>query len=323
MRTVAIAIITTTVVINAACNARTPAEDGFQQLLPQACVPLASSKVTVALSAAWEPYLSATRACPLAKQQGTQPEITLITIFAVDYYRDKPEGAVWENFPDPILVNRAGARVGTLEHLFPDEAPGEMTLSYGRWRGNIPGEIRIHITHSGVSGDYDLPTRLWSEERKRYVPQITPHVSGLERLLPDSCVPLASAKLHIVLGPEWQPYRSATQVCPLGRPGTAKANIHLVTVFPEDYYRDTPAKTRKEVFPKPILLNRKGERVGELAAVFPGEDNRQLLLIYGGWQGDIPGEISARIVHQGAGGGNDLPRLVWDKESRRYVAPKN
>ena len=152
----------------------TASTNDFQRLLPNACVPLVSSKLNATLAAEWQPYLSSTHACPLVKIRGAKPDIVLVSIFIEDYYRDKPAGAMWENFPKPILFSYKGERVGELEELFPGEDVGEMVLTYGHWQGNIPGEIRMHIIHPGVAGDYDLPTLLWNKEKQRYVAQDMP-----------------------------------------------------------------------------------------------------------------------------------------------------
>lgn len=152
------------------CSTTTSA-DHFQRLSPGSCVALASTKLKIELAAEWQPYLSSTHVCPLVKQHGVKPEIILISVSMESYYRDKPAGAVWENFPQPILFNDKGKSVGVLKALFPEESPGEMILTYGHWQGNIPGEIRMHIIHPGVAGDYDLPTLLWDKDKKRYVAQ--------------------------------------------------------------------------------------------------------------------------------------------------------
>lgn len=166
-RTVVFALCT---MASLACS--TPANSNhFQRLLPDSCVPLASLELRITLAAEWRPYLSATRACPLVRQHGVKPDIVLISIFSEDYYRDKPDGSVWESFPKPILFNYKGERVGEFEELFPYDLPSEMILTYGHWHGNIPGEIRMHIIHPGAGGNYDLPTLLWKKEKQRYVTQ--------------------------------------------------------------------------------------------------------------------------------------------------------
>lgn len=140
----------------------------LQRLLPATCVSLAAAKVNVTLSAEWKSYIGATRACPLTKNNGEKADIWLVSVFIEDYYRDKPADAPWEDFPKPVLLNVVGQQVGTLEALFPNESPGEMVLTYGRWQGNTPGEIKTRMLHPGVSGNYDLPTLRWNKALGRY-----------------------------------------------------------------------------------------------------------------------------------------------------------
>jgi hypothetical protein len=153
---------------SAGCVAK-DGDAGFQPLHPEACVALASSGVAVALSADWKPYLPSVRVCPLKKGKETDAEIFVVSIFVKDFYRDKPASAPWEKFPKPWVVNHKGEVVGKLEELYPGEDVGKMNLTVGRWQGRIPGEIRMHILHPGVAGDYDLPTLVWDHERKRYL----------------------------------------------------------------------------------------------------------------------------------------------------------
>lgn len=140
----------------------------LQQLLPATCVSLAASKLNLTLPAEWRPYIGATRVCPLKRNSGATENIRLVSIFIEDYYRNKPADAPWEDFPKPVLLDDVGQQVGTLEALFPNESPGEMVLSYGRWQGHIPTEIKMRMLHPGVSGNYDLPTLRWNKKSRRY-----------------------------------------------------------------------------------------------------------------------------------------------------------
>lgn len=45
-----------------------------------------------------------------------------------------------------------------------------------------------------------------------------------------------------------------------------------------------------------------------------------MLLTYGRWQDNIPGEIDIRVFIPGTGGGFNRPSLSWDKEKQRYLA---
>ena len=92
----------------------------FIRLLPESCEPLATAALKPVLDDKWQPYLSATRVCPLSKSKNINPKIFLIAIFVQDYYLSKPENALWEEFPTPILVNNKGKKVGEMPALFPE-----------------------------------------------------------------------------------------------------------------------------------------------------------------------------------------------------------
>jgi len=143
-------------------------DEAFKTLEPETCFPLQSSKLSVQLSAGWKDYLPSVRVCPLRREPDTDATVYVVSIFVKDYYRDKPALAPWEDFPKPLVVNDKGETVGKLEELYPSEDVGKMILTFGHWRGHLPGEIRMHIRHPGVAGDYDLPTLIWNAEKKRY-----------------------------------------------------------------------------------------------------------------------------------------------------------
>ena len=312
------------------CRTAVPATDDFQELSPDTCVSLASSKLKVTLASEWQPYLAATRVCPLAKPDNAKPDIFLVAIFGTDYYRGKSV-ITDEHFPKPILFTAKGERVGELEGLFPasnfyaeDVYIVEMILTYGRWQGNIPGEIRMRVLDPTVTGDHNLPTLLWSREKKRYIEGSTPpfiDADGLQELLPNSCVPLASTTLKAPLAPEWKPYLSLISVCPLVKQRGAKPDILLMIVSYGDYNRSKPGEPVPEDLPKSLLINSRGERVGELKELFPYHVQHMMTLSYGHWQGNIPGKIKMRmhITKPGQYSNHYLPTLLWNKEKQRYV----
>ena len=143
----------------------------FSELQPGSCQQLAVSTIKVRLGQEWQPYLASTRFCHLVKPGETDAAIILISIFTDDYYRDKPDGGVWEEFPKPVLINKKGEIVGNRVELYPYDLPSEMSLSYGNWLDNIPGEIRMHVIANTVVSTYELPTLSWNKEKQRYLAQ--------------------------------------------------------------------------------------------------------------------------------------------------------
>lgn len=150
--------------------AKTDNTKDFQRLSDKSCVAYAEAKLKPTLSPAWQPYLAATRVCPLVKKAGDKPEIVLVSVFSDDYYRNKPMDAVWENFPKPIFFNKDGNCVARLPDLYPTEPPRDLEITYGHWKNSIPQEIRTHVLNPAVTGDYDLPKLIWDEKTHQYNP---------------------------------------------------------------------------------------------------------------------------------------------------------
>jgi hypothetical protein len=152
-----------------ACS-RTPDVEKFQTLSDKTCVSIAASPVKITLPLQWQPYMSSVRVCPLTRMANDRPAIFLVSVFIEDYYRDKPMDAEWDKFPKPVFFNAAGQCVARLPDLFPTEPPRDLEISYGHWQGNIPGEIRTHVSNPAVGGDFELPVLKWNEAKLHYVP---------------------------------------------------------------------------------------------------------------------------------------------------------
>lgn len=302
--------------------------NSIQRLLPDTCVPLASSKFKVTLAPEWLPYLSSTRVCPLVRKNGAKPDIFLISVFVEDYYyhiRGKPDAYAWHDFPRSLLFNSDGNEVGKIERLFPVDNISEVVLAYGEWRENIPGEIRTHVISRTDTGDRDLPTLLWNKEKQRYMEgdrlamPTTVSADDFQKLLPNSCEPLASTKFKAPLAAEWKRYLSSTRVCQFIKQRGVRSDIVLISVSPKDYYRNKPAGSALADFPEPLLFNFKGEQIGKLRESFLNEEVVEMILTYGHWHGNIPGEIRMYISNPTVTGDYNLPTLLWNKEEERYV----
>lgn len=138
------------------------------ELSDASCHPVEDTKFASSLPATWSRYLTSTKLCPLAISSKHPAAIYLVTIFSTDYYANKSNDAPWEDFPKPWLVDATGRQVGELPELFPEQSPGVMQLKYGKWIGDLPSIIKIHIFHPGVAGDIDYPALKWENNLKQY-----------------------------------------------------------------------------------------------------------------------------------------------------------
>ena len=145
----------------------------FQRLSDKSCVPYTQASPKPALTEEWQPYLASTQICPLVKKAGDKPAIMLVSVSLAEATVNKNESDLWDSIPKPMLINEKGLCVARLPYLYPDDPPFEMQLSIGQWKGNIPGEIRLHILNQAVDGDFDLPTLIWDSRNKKYEPEKT------------------------------------------------------------------------------------------------------------------------------------------------------
>ncbi len=152
------------------CTNRSQASSEYQQLSEDSCVPYGESAFKPALPAEWQPYLVSTRVCPLVNKPGNKPAIVLVAIFIDHYYRDRSIDEAWEKFPKPVFFNADGRCVARPPDLYPTEPPRDMEIMFGKWQGEIPGEIRTHVLNPAVGGDFDLPNLVWDTSKRIYIP---------------------------------------------------------------------------------------------------------------------------------------------------------
>jgi hypothetical protein len=138
----------------------------WRTLSPAGCHPLNDAE-QARLPASWKPYASSTRRCDLAAP-GAAPKVSLVSVFAEDYFRGSPPSAPWEDFPKPLLVDSAWRCVGVLPELYPFDEPRTLTLRYGQWLDGIPQEIRVQVANPALGGDYALPPLSWDAAQQRY-----------------------------------------------------------------------------------------------------------------------------------------------------------
>lgn len=162
-----LALVLSTAACAAGPAAAAPA--GFVALQPANCRPVADS---AALPDEWAPYRAFVRDCPVARAGAkAPPALRLLAVFVDDYYRDKPPGAPWEDFPLPLLVDASGRCLARVAHQFPVEPPRDLVVRAGKWRRDgLPGEIRFDVKNPAVGGDYALPTLRWNSGAGTYQP---------------------------------------------------------------------------------------------------------------------------------------------------------
>ena len=163
-----------------ACGPATASPAGFVAVKPADCRPLADS---AALPDEWAPYRAFVRDCPIARAGATTtPALRLRAVFVEDYYRDKPPGSPWVDFPWPLLLDAAGGCLARVAHQFPVEPPRDLVVRAGRWRRDgLPGEIRFHVKNPAVGGDYALPTLRWNSGAGAYQPADTAPTADKEK----------------------------------------------------------------------------------------------------------------------------------------------
>ncbi|WP_136515120.1 hypothetical protein [Geomonas edaphica] len=139
---------------------------GFTELKPRDCVVIDPQRA-IKLPASWHKYLTFTKICPLKKEQSSKAVVSIISVWAEDYLNTK-QAKVWEDFSYTIIVDDRMNVVGTLPEIFPTDAPAEPAVYFGKWKSEVPTEIRVDVYDPTVAGEHYYEPLIWNEKQKRY-----------------------------------------------------------------------------------------------------------------------------------------------------------
>ena len=140
---------------------------GFLKLNPDECVPL-EKKVVLQLPAEWHKYGDFVKICGLAQKKGQPAKVSIISVWAHDYYATLPAGTLWEDLPRPLIVDSSYRELGLLREVYPAEPPRDLDVHYGRWEAGMPTEIRVDVHNPAVDGNYFYTPLKWNEQNGRY-----------------------------------------------------------------------------------------------------------------------------------------------------------
>lgn len=139
----------------------------FLLLNPDDCVPL-DKKVVMQLPAEWHKYAGFVKICGLKRKEDREASVSIISVWAHDYYDSLPEGALWKDFPLPLIIDKAFLRIGELPELYPTGDIITVNLYYGKWRGHIPTEIMVDVINPAVEGNYFYAPLVWNKQNRVY-----------------------------------------------------------------------------------------------------------------------------------------------------------
>lgn len=140
---------------------------GFSLLNPDECA-LLDKKVVLQLPAEWHRYGDFVKICGLAQNKGQPAKVSIISVWADDYYETQSPTPMWENFPLPLIVNSTFHPVGRLPEVYPSNPPHWLKVYYGKWQSDIPAEIRVDVENPAVTGDYYYDPLIWNKDKDGY-----------------------------------------------------------------------------------------------------------------------------------------------------------
>lgn len=139
---------------------------GFKQVKPQDCVSLDITRIQ-SLPPSWHKYEKFIKICPVKRAERSNAVVSIVSVWTEDYLNTKAV-KTWEEFPYSIIIDDESREVGTLPVIFPIDAPVEPDIYFGRWKGDLPTEVRVDVRDPTVSGDYYYPPLKWNSKDKMY-----------------------------------------------------------------------------------------------------------------------------------------------------------
>jgi len=140
---------------------------GFLLLNSSKCSPLDKDSV-LKLPNEWHKYGDFVKICGLRARKAKTAKIFIVSIWVLDYYKDKSPEALWEKFPLPIIVNSDFKQIGQLPRIYPMDHVVESFVYYGKWKSGFPHEIRVDLFNPTITGNYYFMPLIWNTEVGNY-----------------------------------------------------------------------------------------------------------------------------------------------------------
>ena len=139
----------------------------FLLLNPDSCAPL-DEKVVAQLPVEWHTYAGFVKVCGLKRKEDREAEVSIISMWARDYYDSLPKGTLWRGFPLPLIVDKEFRRLGQLPELYPYGDIVRVKVYYGKWHSGIPTELRVDVINPAVEGNYFYAPLIFNKQDRIY-----------------------------------------------------------------------------------------------------------------------------------------------------------
>ena len=114
----------------------------------------------------WQPFEAYAKSCEVKRSGSTA--LYLVSVWADDYEARLPAGAPAVKLPKPVLVSKDGTILGRLPVGFPRDPPRSTDVTFTKWAGDFPAQIRVDVEDPTVVGNHSLTVR-WEPASKQFV----------------------------------------------------------------------------------------------------------------------------------------------------------
>jgi hypothetical protein len=313
---------------------------GFRELIPDECVPLNKKAVLAQLPSEWRPYADFVKICSLKQKKAPIAQVSIITVWAEDYYEITGKSTPWKDFPRPLIVDASKKKLGELPELYPRDDTKQTTLHYGEWQSGIPTDIKVDVAVYTENEDYYYKPFLWNRKYKHYDMQglkkqsgkrpdaLDPYAFGtiyeeFAKLDPDTCAPLGKEAVLSRMPAAWRPYADFTKRCALKQENATAAKASIISIWLRNYNEahfpaGTPQIADNPSPPLPIIVDADFHVIGHLPEAFPYVEVTDPDIYYGKWHSDMPTEILVDVYDPTVSGDRYYAPLRWNEKSRSY-----
>lgn len=122
------------------------------------------------LGVEWQPFVPYVKSCEV--KRASSAELYVISVWADDYEAQLPKDAPAVKFPKPLIVSKDGKTLGRLPLGFPRDPPRSSDVTFTKWSGGFPRQIRVGVDDPTVAGNSTLLLE-WNTQSNSFVPSTT------------------------------------------------------------------------------------------------------------------------------------------------------
>jgi hypothetical protein len=310
----------------------------FELLNPDECVPLDKKVIASQLPAEWHKYVDYIKICKLKQKKTSTAKVSIISLWAYDYYETTGESTDLKDLPSPLIVDNNNNKIGELPIIYPGFNIGPPDIHYGKWKSGIPSEILIDDVYNKSDNSYYYYKPIkWNDKSGRYELTGVDKIYGIrpgaldpfaqgtvykefKRLNPEDCVPLGKEVVIKQLPKVWHKYVEFIELCKLNPKKESEAKVSIISILFDNYNNNKFVAEQyiNDNFPLPLIVDTNYRQLGVLPEQLQNDEPGSVDLFFGKYFSGTPSEIRIDVENPAVSGDYYYYPLVWNKKTSSY-----